>query len=197
MAFEFWFEYGSTYTYLTVMRIDRLAADSGVEVQWKPFLLMPIVIGMGMEEGPFLPYPVKLRYMWRDVERRARSRGLPYRKPSVYPPNTLLAARIGLLAEREGWCADFTRNVFHRHSVEDKTIGSEENLNWSLGALGKEPEEILAQAQTDDDKAALRQQTENANNLGIFGSPSFVVGDELFWGDDRLEDAFAFASNPW
>jgi len=85
---QFWFEYGSTYTYLTVMRIAGLASARGVAVDWRPFLLMPILTAQGMDRGPFLPFPSKLRYMWRDLERRAQKHGLSYRRPSTYPPNT-------------------------------------------------------------------------------------------------------------
>ena len=193
---EFWFEYGSTYTYLSVMRIEDIAAKYGVSVIWKPFLLMPIMKEQGMEQGPFLPYPKKLEYMWRDLERRARYRGLEYKKPTVYPPNTLMTARIGLLSAQEGWCSQFTRKVFHLHFVEDKTIGTEQNLTEALSSLGKEPKKIMEKAQQPEIKEALRQQTESAKKIGLFGSPSFTIGAELFWGDDRLEDALKWCVSP-
>jgi 2-hydroxychromene-2-carboxylate isomerase len=131
----------------------------------------------------------KLNYMWRDIERRARRHSLPYHKPSVYPPNTLVTARIGCLAQKEGWCEAFTKEVFRLHWTEDVIIGTEENIGRALRALGKNVDQIVASAQTDEIKGALRNQTEQAKALSIFGSPSFIVGDELFWGDDRLEDA--------
>ena len=193
---EFWFEYGSTYTYLSVMRIEEEAAKYDISVVWKPFLLMPIMVEQGMDQGPFLPYPRKLEYMWRDLERRAKYRGLKFRKPSVYPPNTLLTARIGVLAAQEGWCGEFSRKVFHLHWIEDITIGTEENLTEALSSLGKEPAEILEKAQEKNIKDDLRQQTESAKALGLFGSPSFTVGSELFWGDDRLEDALRWCVSP-
>jgi 2-hydroxychromene-2-carboxylate isomerase len=112
---DFWFEYGSTYTYLTVARIHAAASRHGVEVRWRPFLLAPIMIEQGLTQGPFLPYPNKLRYMWRDLERRAASHGLPYRRPSHYPPNTLLTARVGMLAATQGWCREFTEHSFAMH----------------------------------------------------------------------------------
>jgi len=125
---EFWFEYGSTYAYLSVARIDSIAQKHGIAVEWQPFLLMPIMIERGMEHGAYLPYPDKLRYMWRDLERRAARYGIDYRKPSVYPPNTLLTARIGCLAQAEGWCAEFTKAVFRLHWTEDVIIGTDEKI---------------------------------------------------------------------
>jgi 2-hydroxychromene-2-carboxylate isomerase len=192
---EFWFEYGSTYTYLTVARIGAAAARAGVDVVWKPFLLAPLFAKAGQPEGPFLPYPAKIKYMWRDLERRAQEHGLPYRRPSVYPPNTLLAARVGLVAATEGWCADFTRAVFNRHWVKDLAIGTPENLRSSIEEVGRDPDQVIGQAELPANKLTLRAQTEEAERRGIFGSPSFFVGEELFWGDDRLDEAFRYATS--
>lgn len=188
---EFWFEYGSTYTYLTVARMERAAAFAGVEVAWRPFLLAPIFAKAGLPQGPFLPFPAKIRYMWRDIERRAKQHGLPYRKPSTYPPSTLLTARVGVIAAREGWCADYTRAVFERHWTQDVAIGSRENLRDSIEKAGRGADDVIARAESPANKAALREQTEEAEMRGIFGSPSFVARGELYWGDDRLEEAIA------
>jgi 2-hydroxychromene-2-carboxylate isomerase len=158
---------------------------------------MPILIEQGLENGPFLPYPNKLRYMWRDLERRALRYGIPYQKPSVYPPNTLLTARIGYLAQTQDWCAGFTQEVFRLHWTEGAIIGTDENIRRSLNLVGQHADSIISTAQSDDNRKGLRRQTEQAKALGIFGSPTFVVGNELFWGDDRLEDALDFsAGNP-
>jgi 2-hydroxychromene-2-carboxylate isomerase len=191
----FWFEYGSTYTWLTVARLPALAAARGVQVDWRPFLLAPILKHQsGMERGPFLGHPKKLSYMWRDLERRAAAHGIAYRKPSDYPPNTLLTARIGTMASVQGWCEGFTQEVFRLHWTEDVAIGTQENLQRALTAIGRDPEATLVAAQSDANKQLLRSITDAAEALGVFGSPTFTVGDELFWGDDRLEDALAFAA---
>jgi 2-hydroxychromene-2-carboxylate isomerase len=178
---EFWFQYGSTYSYLSVMRAGSTAAAAGVALVWKPFLLAPLFIKAGLPDGPFLPYPAKTRYMWRDLERRAKLRGLSYRRPSVYPPNTLLTARVGLVAATEGWCEPFTKAVFRRHWTEDLIIGTTENLRASIAELGREPDIVIGQAQTPENKAQLRGQTEEVERRGLFGSPSFLVRDEIFW----------------
>lgn len=185
---EFWFEYGSLYTYLTVARVDTVARAAGVDVTWRPFLLMPILVERGIQ--PI--HPIKFQYIWRDLERRARRHGIPYKKPSTYPPKPLLTARIGCLAQKEGWCAEFTKEAFRLHWTEDVMIGTDENIASSLQYVGKDADRVIAMAQTDENKLALRNQTEQAKSLGIFGSPSLVVGKELFWGDDRLEDAVEF-----
>lgn len=192
---EFWFEYGSTYTYLSVARIASIAARAGVTVSWKPFLLAPLFAKAGLPDGPFLPFPSKMQYMWRDLERRAKFHRLPYRKPSVYPPNTLQTARVGLIGATEGWCAEFTSAVFNRHWTQDLTIGTSHNLHDSIREVGLDPDQIISRAEAAENKTALRTQTDEAQRHGIFGSPSFMVGRELFWGDDRLDDAISHSLN--
>ena len=109
---EFWYEFASTYSYLSVMRIEDLAADAGVEILWQPFLLGPIFRAQGWSDSPFNLYPAKGRYMVRDIERIAASRNLPFNMPAVFPASGLLAARIALIGTVQGWVNEFTRAVF-------------------------------------------------------------------------------------
>lgn len=190
---EFWYEFASSYSYLAVMRIEALAADAGVAVEWKPFLLGPVFLAMGWNDSPFNIYPPKGRYMWRDLARLADKYGLPFRVPSRFPRNGLLAARIALLGGEQGWVAEFSRRVMLANFAEDREIGEPEVIGAILAELGLPVDELLAAAVTEDNKRALRRQTERAAELGMFGAPSFRVGDELFWGNDRLEDALAWA----
>jgi len=189
---EFWYEFASTYSYLTVMRIQDVAARDGISVRWRPFLLGPIFAAQGWNDSPFNIYPEKGRYMWRDLERRAHAYGLPFRRPSRFPRNGLLAARAALVASGQGWCPAFTRAVFRANFAEDREIGEAEVMKEILAEVGHEGGEVLARAGADDIKQALRAQTERAQAMGIFGAPSFLAGDELFWGDDRLEAAIAW-----
>ena len=190
---EFWFEFASTYSYLSVMRIERAAAATGVDIEWKPFLLGPVFLALGWNDSPFNIYPPKGRYMWRDLERLAEKEGLPFRHPSRVPRNGLLAARVALVGVEEGWVAPFARAVMSANFAEDREIGEEAVIVEILGALGLPAAELMARAQADANKLALRCQTERAAELGLFGAPSFRVGEELFWGNDRLEDALAWA----
>ena len=189
MELEFWYEFGSTYSYLSVMRIDEVAARAGVGVRWRPFLLGPIFAAQGWNDSPFNIFPAKGRYMWRDMERRARVYGFPLLRPSGFPRNGLLAARIAHAASGEGWCADFTRAIFRANFAEDREIGDAAIVTEILGALGKDAKAVFGRAQSPENKDGLRQQTEEAQRRGIFGAPSFFAGEELFWGDDRLEIA--------
>lgn len=189
------FEYGSTCTYLSVARIGRLAPAQGVTVDWQPFFLMPILAEQGMNLGPFLPCPNKMEYMWRDIERRAKRAGLACTRPSTSPVNSLLTARVACIAAAEGWCRPFTEKVFALHWTENRLIGTDDNLESALASLGQEPATLKARARTPEGKEALKQQTEVAKSLRIFGAPSFVAGGELFWGDDRLEQAIEWAAS--
>lgn len=191
-SLELWFEFASTYSYLSVMRASKHVAErtnGRVTVVRRPFLLGPIFREQGYSDSPFNLQPLKGRYMWRDMERRAARHGLEFRRPSVFPRNGLHAARIALVAEDEGWGEAWSRAVFHASFAADQDIGSLEVLHTLLQGLEREPEEITAKATAADTKERLRAQTERARQLGLFGAPTWVAKGELFWGDDRLDDA--------
>jgi 2-hydroxychromene-2-carboxylate isomerase len=190
---EFWYEFASTYSYPAAMRIERLAQAAGVSVRWRPFLLGPIFGAAGWQDSPFNIYPAKGRYMWRDIERICESEHLPLKLPPVrFPQNGLKAARLALIGEKEGWIMEFSRAVFAANFAEQKDISDDAVLRGILEKLGVNRVALTA-ANTDANKAALRAQTDEAAARGIFGAPSFMIGDELFWGNDRLADAIAWA----
>lgn len=190
---EFWIGYGSTYSYLSVMRIDALASASGVDVVWKPFNIRTLMVEKGLPTGPFLPRPDKLAYMWRDLERRAQRRGLPYVRPSQYPVDSQATVRVACLAAREGWCSQFSRKVFHMNFVEGRPIGGPGNLEAALRESDRDPATVIPRAHEPDVEQELADQTQAAIDIGVFGAPTFRVGQELFWGDDRLEDAIEWS----
>ena len=107
----------------------------------------------------------------------------------MYPVDSQKTARVGYLAQEEGWCDLFTERVFELNFVHGKPIGAAGSLEEAISHVGKDPTEVFARAFTDRVEAGLQSQTERAEQLGMFGSPNFLVGDEMFWGDDRLEDA--------
>ncbi len=186
---QFWYEFASTYSYISAFRIERVAGRAGVPVEWRPFLLGPIFAEQGWNDSPFNIYPAKGRYMWRDVERICEREKIPFRKPSQFPRNSLLAARVALIAGPEGWCPEFTRATFRANFAEDRDISVWETIAEIVKSVGRNPDEVYERALSEENKNALKAQTEEAKRLGIFGAPSFVVAGELFWGNDRLEDA--------
>lgn len=190
MAVEFWFEFGSTYSYPAAMRIERLAAQAGARLAWRPFLLGPIFSQQGWDTSPFNIYLAKGRYMWRDLERICAAANIPFRKPTVFPRIALLATRIACHFTDAPWPPAFVRAVFVANFGEDLDISDAEVIARLVSSVGQPADAIIDQAQTIESKDRLRQQTDEAAKLGIFGAPSVRVGDELFWGNDRLEDAF-------
>jgi 2-hydroxychromene-2-carboxylate isomerase len=191
-AIEFWFDFASTYSYPAAMRIEALAERSGHVVRWRPFLLGAIFQAQGWHDSPFNIYPAKGRYMWRDLERLCASLGIPFRKPARFPRNGLLAARVACAFEEETWLAEFSRRVYTANFAEDLDIAKADVLIDCLNGLVDDPVSILAAARGAEAKARLRANTERAGELGIFGAPTFIAGDEVFWGNDRLEAALAW-----
>jgi 2-hydroxychromene-2-carboxylate isomerase len=191
---ELWFEFGSPYSYPAVMRIEPLAARQGVHVVWRPFLFGPLFKSLGWQGSPFLEQPRKMAYMWRDLERLCDTLALPWTRPTVFPRNTLLPMRVAMLAAGEAWIGEFCRAMMLRHFGEDVDINDEHRVERVLRALGLPAADILATASSQPVKTALRRQTERAQALGLFGGPTFLAGREVFWGNDRLEDALAHAA---
>lgn len=193
----FWFEFASTYSYLSALRIAPLAKAAGVDVVWKPFLLGPIFAAQGLTTSPFNVYPEKGRYMWRDLARECEKYGLPVAQPpEVFPANGLLAARVATYGADAAWGADFVRGVYVAQFVDGQPLGDAGTVEAVLDGLGLDGAQIVAQVSADQGvKDALRGATQAAQAAGIFGAPSFTTVDgEMFWGNDRMEDAIAWAA---
>jgi 2-hydroxychromene-2-carboxylate isomerase len=190
---EFWFEFGSTYSYLSAARIEDVAAAAGVPVLWEPLLLGPIFVEQGWDDSPFNLYPAKGRYMWRDIERQCAAYGIPFAKPSRFPRNSLLGARLAR-ATSEHWLPDFVRTVFRANFAEDREIEDPAEIRSILDSLGQ-PGGSSSRPGRPRTSCACANRRGGPGELGIFGAPDFVVGGELFWGNDRLEDVLAWASS--
>ncbi|MBX9777840.1 MAG: 2-hydroxychromene-2-carboxylate isomerase [Xanthobacteraceae bacterium] len=191
---DFWFDFASTYAYPAAMRIGPLAAEAGVTVRFRPFLLGPIFKAQGWDTSPFNVSEAKGRHMWRDLERLCADLALPFRRPQPFPQASLLPARVALIGFEAGWCEAFCRAVFHAEFAEGRRIDDAAVIGGILEGLNLGAQAILEAAQTDGNKHQLRRQTDEAPRLGIFGSPTFIASDgELFWGNDRLERAVRWA----
>ena len=192
---EFWFDFASTYSYPSAMRVRELADEAGVEIKFRPFLLGPIFKAAGWNTSPFNLYPAKGRHMWRDLERICDDMSLPLRRPDPFPQNSLLAARVALVGLAQSWGAEFCVEVFRAEFGRGHPIDDAATMAGILAGLNIAAGPVLAAAQSDDNKARLRAQTEEAQRRGLFGAPTFITADgELFWGNDRLERALLWAS---
>ena len=191
---DFWFDFASTYSYLSAVQIRPLAAEASVKVRFRPFLLGPIFKAQGWDTSPFNLYEAKGRYMWRDMERLAADLSVTFRRPDPFPQNGLLAARVALFGLTQGWGEDFSVAVFRAQFDEGRRIDDDGTLAAIVSGLNANAKAALDAAQSGDVKLRLRSQTEEAQRLGLFGAPSFTTArGDLFWGNDRLEQALRWA----
>ena len=192
---DFWFEFASTYSYLAAARIDGLARSRDVAISWRPFLLGPIFGAQGWTTSPFNIYEAKGRNMWRDMERLTALYGLAFAKPSVFPQNGLKAARITLALPDGPRRAAFVKAVYAANFASGELIAEDAVLDGILHDLGEDTETLRAAAATPEIKDALRANTDGAIAKGVFGAPAITCADgELFWGNDRLEQALDWAA---
>jgi 2-hydroxychromene-2-carboxylate isomerase len=191
---EFWFEFGSNYSYLSVMRIEEEARRHSVRIAWKPFLLGPIFRDLGMENSPFVLQKEKGAYVWQDMVRQCRKYGLRWMKPTTFPRLGVLPLRVALLGVDKPWIGRFCARVMELNFVLDQEMNQPEQIGPILTDLGLPAADLLNEAQSEPTKTRLREQTSLARSKGIFGAPTFFVGSEMFWGNDRLDDALVFAS---
>jgi 2-hydroxychromene-2-carboxylate isomerase len=191
---DFWFSVGSTYTYLTVMRLDEVSKSEGIEFNWRPFSVR--VVMTEQNNIPFRGKPIKMAYMWRDIERRASMHGLPVRVPAPYGLTEYdLVNKIAILGREEGWCRDYIKTSYRRWFQEGQEISLSPYVEQVLREIGQEPDRVFATVNSVAIEQAYKAATDEARSLNVFGSPTFVVAGEVFWGDDRLDDAIEWARN--
>ncbi len=195
-SLEFWFEFASTYSHVAAQRIEATARSAGVPIVWRPFLLGPIFQQQGWNESPFNIYQAKGAYMWKDMERQCAKHGVPFRKPSKFPRPSLLATRIALALEPSPAVAgEFARRVYLANFRDDADTTSNDVIRGVLQSMAlPDADAVLERATSNDTKERLRQRSEEAVARGIFGAPTFLIGNELYWGNDRLEDALAYCT---
>jgi 2-hydroxychromene-2-carboxylate isomerase len=196
MQIELFYEFGSNYSYPAVMVADRMAAERGLSLVHRPILLGPIFANQGYQAAPFLQFKAKGEYAMRDLERICAEHGLGWKRPSEFPRRAVLPARIALIGFDEGWGLEFAQRVFQLNFVEDRAIDDEANMRTLLSDLSLDADAILTRAVSAENRERLRAQIARAEQLGVFGAPTFVVGGEVFWGHDRMRQAFDWAQHP-
>ncbi len=186
---DFFFSIGSTYTYLSVIRILEVEKKNQVKFTWKPFSVRAI-----MKEMNNIPFPKdklnKVNYMWRDIERRAEGYGFFAKTPVPYPLSEFdLANQIAILGLEKGWGIDYVRLTYKKWFQEGKEPAIDPGITEVCRELNIDKDEIISQANSKEIINNYNLNTNSARDNKIFGSPSFVVKNEIFWGDDRMEDA--------
>lgn len=193
---EFWFEFASNYSYLSVMRIEEATRNLDVDIVWRPFLLGPIFRSQGWSNSPFVLQKAKGAYVWKDMVRQCAKHGLTWVQPSVFPRASVLPSRVALMGADQPWMGDFCRAVMTRNFAKDEDIDTPESVRAILHSLNLPVEQIMADALSEANQGKLRAQTQAAIDKGVFGAPTFFVGQEMFWGDDRLDDALGWCATP-
>ena len=190
--FDFWYSIGSTYSFLTIMRLDEWSDEHKTTVHWRPFNVRTVM--SSQQNIPFAGKPEKSAYMWRDIERRAAKYHIHAKLPAPYPISDLpLANQVAVLGMSEGWGKAFTQALYRIWFEDGVEAGGEGAISEALHRCQQDPRLILARARSPDTVEALEDATAVAVKLGVFGAPSFVVGGEVFWGDDRLDDALSWS----
>ncbi len=190
---DFYFSIGSTYTYLSVTRILDVEKKYGVKFNWKPFSVRAI-----MKEMNNIPFPKdkknKVDYMWRDIERRAENYGFFAKTPVPYPLSEFdLANQIAILGLDKGWGIDYIRLTYKKWFQQGKEPAVDPSISEVCDELKLNKNEIINSAKNQDIQNKYQSNTDSARNNKIFGSPSFIIKNEVFWGDDRMEDAIKWA----
>jgi len=190
---DFYFSIGSTYTYLSVTRILDVEKKHGVKFNWKPFSVRII-----MNEMNNHPFPddkkSKVDYMWRDIERRAEGYGFSAKTPVPYPLSEFdLANKLAILGLKEGWGIDYVRLTYKRWFQEGKEPATEPNITEIFQELKIEQKKVMEDVMKDEIENQYQLNTNNARDNKVFGSPSFVLNKEIFWGDDRMEDSISWS----
>ncbi|WP_018633066.1 2-hydroxychromene-2-carboxylate isomerase [Neomegalonema perideroedes] len=195
---EVWFDFASSYSCPAVIRVGDLARAKGGRILWKPFILGPVFARNGLTQPPFLVSEDKRAYMIRDLERLCAPLGLSFRLPEPFPQNSVMAVRLALAVEAEPWAEDFYVRLFRAEFGAGAQLQDPAVLAEILDAMGRDGAALVERARNDLDlKAALRARVEEAAQKRLFGAPSFITsGGELFWGDDRLEQALDWAAAP-
>ena len=189
---DFYFSIGSTYTYLTVTRILDVEKKHQIKFNWKPFSVRAI-----MKEMNNIPFPKdkinKVNYMWRDIERRAEGYGFFAKTPVPYPLSEFdLANKIAILGLDKGWGIDYIRLTYKKWFQEGKEPAIDPSISEICKELALNKNEIVSEAKSEIFEKKYMSNTDSARENKVFGSPSFIVEDEIFWGDDRMEDAIKF-----
>lgn len=182
---EFFFDYGSSYSYMADSRLAGLAARTGATIEYRPFLLGGVFKATGNTSPATLP--AKGVYSLRDLQRWADHYGIPFRFNPFFPINTLRLMRAATAALQAGVFPAFNAAMWRAMWVDEKDLGDDGVLRATLAAAGLDGDALLALAESPAVKEALKATTQEAVDRGAFGAPAMFVGDELFWGNDRLD----------
>ena len=189
MKLEFFFDISSPWTYLAFHNVQPLAKEMAIEIDWKPILVGGIfnTVNPSVYEGRAKPVKVKARYHLKDMMDWARLAGLDIKfPPSIFPINSVKAMRACIVLKDQDLLVPFATKVFEAYWGEDKDIADEAILAGILSAIGADTNAVLAAIQTQEIKDQLKANTQEVMDRGGFGSPTMFLGQDMYFGNDRL-----------
>lgn len=187
---EFFFDCSSPWTWLAFTRIEQVARDGGATLLWRPILVGGVfnAANPSVYETRATPVPAKARYHAKDLQDWAQHQGVEIHWPKVFPVNSARAMRAALVALDEGWLPVWARAVFEAYWRDGRDISQPTELAEIARAMGRDPDRLLEHADAPEARARLRANTDELVARGGFGSPTmFVDGDDMYFGNDRLE----------
>ena len=186
-SFEFWFDFGSPAAYLAFTQLPKLQAETGAQCLYKPMLLGGVF--QATDNRSPASIPAKGRYTFADFSRYAKRYGVTYRMNAHFPINTLMLMRgaVGLQMRNDPKFLDYCATVFNAIWVDSLNMNDPATVGAALAKAGFDPMALLALTNEQATKDQLKAVTQQAVERGIFGAPTFFVGDEMFWGQDRLD----------
>jgi 2-hydroxychromene-2-carboxylate isomerase len=183
----FFYDFSSPYSYLSAHRVDELLP---VPARWQPILFGALIIDIGKEPWSWIEGPAREQRM-RECEQRAAALGLPLSWPRDWPKGTysVLVLRAALVAEEQGKLREFSLAAYRQGLGLGRDLTELDVVLEAAAEAGVDREALRAGVQRADIKQRLREVTDAARELGVTGVPTVAVGEELFWGDDRLTEA--------
>ena len=184
-SIEFYFEFGSPYTFLAHKEIRKIEKENSIKIKYMPILLGDLLKSVGVK--PNADIPIKAKYMIKDCKLWADKKNIVFKFNNYFPIVTLNLLRCVLVAEKKGFSQNFINKVFDAIWEDGLNLNDNIIVEKLLKNIGINPKTFLMESVDNKIKDELKKRTDEAYKKGIFGSPSFIVNNKIFWGQDRLE----------
>lgn len=186
-SFEYWFDFGSPAAYLAFTQLPKLEAETNAKAVYRPMLLGGVFQATGNHSPATIP--AKGTYVFDDFSRFAKRYGVPFNSNPHFPINTLLLMRgaIGMQLQHPEQFLAYCRAIFQAVWIDALNMNDPATVGTVLHKAGFDPQMLMALANEQTTKDALKATTTEAVTRGVFGAPTFFVGNQMYWGQDRLD----------
>jgi 2-hydroxychromene-2-carboxylate isomerase len=186
-TFEFWFDFGSPAAYLAFTQIPQIEAETGAKAIYRPMLLGGVFQATGNQSPAAIP--AKGKYIFDDFNRFAKRYDVPFSNNPHFPINTLLLMRgaVGLQQQQPEQFLAYCTDMFQAIWVNALNMNDAATVDGALLKAGFDPQKLMALANDQATKDALKTSTTEAVSRGVFGAPTFFVDGQMYWGQDRLD----------